>query len=136
MTSLTRFSPALTALPALVIGAGERAEIRFLEFFASTIRNPHTRRAYARAVTDFLTWCADAGVATDDTGYILTGPDLLHSGQRPPGWPLDRDPLGNAACLDGWMEWEPWFPDYAYLQWLKALHTETAARSASEGGER
>jgi hypothetical protein len=50
--------------------------------------------------------------------------------------PLDRDPLGGAACLDGWMEWEPWFPDYAYLQWLKALHGETAARDANEGGER
>jgi hypothetical protein len=42
--------------------AGERASIRFLEFFASAIRNPHTRRAYARAVGEFLAWCADAGV--------------------------------------------------------------------------
>ena len=51
-------------LPALIATAGERAGIRFLEFFASTIRNPHTRRAYARAVADFLTWCVDAGVAS------------------------------------------------------------------------
>ena len=51
-------------LPALVASAGERASIRFLEFFASTIRNPHTRRAYGRAVADFLTWCADQGVAS------------------------------------------------------------------------
>lgn len=49
-------------LPALVAAAGERAEIRFLEFFAANIRNPHTRRAYGRAVADFLAWCADAGV--------------------------------------------------------------------------
>lgn len=35
--------------PALVIAAGDRASVRFLEFFASAIRNPHTRRAYARA---------------------------------------------------------------------------------------
>ena len=58
---------ALTAgsqLPALVAAAGERAGIRFLEFFASTIRNPHTRRAYGRAVADFLSWCADQGVAS------------------------------------------------------------------------
>jgi site-specific recombinase XerD len=48
--------------PALVSAAGERAGVRFLEFFASAIRNPHTRRAYARAAGDFLTWCADAGV--------------------------------------------------------------------------
>lgn len=50
------------APPALVIAAGERAGIRFLEFFASAIRNPHTRRAYARSADDFLTWCAGVGV--------------------------------------------------------------------------
>src|SRR5476649_596586 len=49
-------------LPALVINAGKRAGIRFLEFFASTIRNPNTRRAYAHAVGEFLTWCAQVGV--------------------------------------------------------------------------
>jgi hypothetical protein len=49
-------------VPALVAAAGERASIRFLEFFAANIRNPHTRRAYARAAEEFLTWCADAGV--------------------------------------------------------------------------
>ena len=49
-------------LPALIAVAGERAGTRFLEFFAANIRNPHTRRAYARAVADFLAWCADAGV--------------------------------------------------------------------------
>jgi site-specific recombinase XerC len=50
--------------PVLVIAAGERASIRFLEFFASAIRNPHTRRAYARAAGDFLSWCASAGVTS------------------------------------------------------------------------
>jgi len=48
--------------PALVTAAGERAGIRFLEFFASAIRNPHTRRAYARAAGDFLSWCSVSGV--------------------------------------------------------------------------
>jgi site-specific recombinase XerD len=51
-------------LPALVINAGERASVRFLEFFASTIRNPNTRRAYAHAVGEFLAWCAQAGVVS------------------------------------------------------------------------
>jgi site-specific recombinase XerC len=50
--------------PALVMTAGERAGIRFLEFFASAIRNPHTRRAYARAAGDFFAWCAQAGVTS------------------------------------------------------------------------
>ena len=35
-------------MPALVAAAGKRAGMRFLEFFAASIRNPHTRRAYAR----------------------------------------------------------------------------------------
>jgi integrase len=49
-------------LPELVTAAGDRAGIRFLEFFAANIRNPHTRRAYARAADEFLAWCASVGV--------------------------------------------------------------------------
>jgi site-specific recombinase XerC len=60
------------AVPALVIAAGDRAGVRFLEFFASAIRNPHTRRAYARAAGDFLAWCAGAGVPS------ITGVQPLH----------------------------------------------------------
>jgi hypothetical protein len=56
--------PSLTGLnvPTLVAAAGERASMRFLEFFAANIRNPHTRRAYARAADEFLAWCAGVGV--------------------------------------------------------------------------
>jgi hypothetical protein len=57
--------PALVStppLPALVAAAGERASLRFLEFFAANIHNPHTRRAYYRAGEKFLAWCASAGV--------------------------------------------------------------------------
>ena len=49
-------------LPVLPTAAGERVGVRFLEFFAVNIRNPHTRRAYSRAVSDFLAWCEAAGV--------------------------------------------------------------------------
>jgi integrase len=50
------------AVPALVAAAGERASMRFLEFFSANIRNPHTRRAYYRAAEEFLGWCVIAGV--------------------------------------------------------------------------
>ncbi|MDN7182836.1 tyrosine-type recombinase/integrase [Caballeronia sp. SEWSISQ10-4 2] len=50
--------------PTLIAAAGERASVRFLEFFASNIRNPNTRRAYAHAVGEFLAWCAQAGVGS------------------------------------------------------------------------
>jgi site-specific recombinase XerD len=52
------------SLPALIAVAGERASLRFLEFFAGTIRNVHTRRAYGRAVSDFLAWCEVQGVTS------------------------------------------------------------------------
>lgn len=63
MNQIAPFAGA-ASVPALVGAAGERAGIRFLEFFASAIRNPHTRRAYARAASDFLTWCTGAGVTS------------------------------------------------------------------------
>ena len=49
---------------AIVASADQRAQLRFLDFFASNIRNPHTRRAYSRAVVDFLAWCEGLGVAS------------------------------------------------------------------------
>jgi site-specific recombinase XerD len=54
----------LTTVPTLVAAAGERASMRFREFFAANIRNPHTRRAYARAADEFLGWCASVGVSS------------------------------------------------------------------------
>ena len=46
-------------VPALIAAAGEHASLRFLEFFAGTIRNPHTRRAYSHAAAEFFVWCDD-----------------------------------------------------------------------------
>jgi site-specific recombinase XerD len=50
--------PSTFVYPSLIAAAGDRARLRFLEFFASNIRNRHTRRAYIRAVTEFFNWCA------------------------------------------------------------------------------
>ena len=46
-------------------------------------------------------WAGESGVAVDDRGFILTGPDLLHGGARPDGWPLDRDPLALETSVPG-----------------------------------
>ena len=44
-------------VPALLAGAGDRAALRFLEYFTVNIRNKNTRAAYGRAAADFLHWC-------------------------------------------------------------------------------
>jgi integrase/recombinase XerD len=49
-------------LPALIAGAGDRAALRFLEFFTVNIRNKNTRAAYARAAAVFLRWCEGQGI--------------------------------------------------------------------------
>ena len=52
----------LSHMPALIAASGESAALRFLEFFASNIRNRHTPLAYSRAVGNFLAWCEAHGV--------------------------------------------------------------------------
>ena len=52
--------------PALIAASGERAERRFWEFFTVTIRNPNTRRAYARAAAEFCAFLQDGGVGRLD----------------------------------------------------------------------
>jgi site-specific recombinase XerD len=44
-------------LPTL-FAPDESAAKRFIEFFTANIRNPNTRRAYARAASEFAAWCA------------------------------------------------------------------------------
>ena len=43
-------------LPALFAPDKDAAR-RFVEFFTANIRNPNTRRAYARAAVEFAAWC-------------------------------------------------------------------------------
>ena len=53
-------TPALADLniPAVFAAAGEQGAYRFIEFFTANIRNPHTRKAYWRAVQAFAEWCS------------------------------------------------------------------------------
>jgi thioredoxin reductase (NADPH) len=37
-------------------------------------------------------WAAEVGIACDEAGYLLTGPDLSTNGHPPENWTLDRDP--------------------------------------------
>ena len=51
-------------LPSLIIAAGDRASMRFIEFFTANIRNANTRRSYAKACEEFLAWCSFAGLSS------------------------------------------------------------------------
>ena len=53
-------------VPALIAALGDQAAWRYVEFFTANIRNPHTRRAYARGCARFLAWC-------DGRGLTLSG---------------------------------------------------------------
>jgi site-specific recombinase XerD len=61
---------AAANLPVLIRSAGQKASLRFIEFFAAEIRNPNTRRAYYRAVCDFFRWCEDFGLELERIGPV------------------------------------------------------------------
>lgn len=54
--------PANALVSSFLTASGAGAAKRFLEFFTANIRNPNTRKAYARAAGDFLHWCHGRGL--------------------------------------------------------------------------
>ena len=54
--------PGELAVPSPVMAEGERAAVRYVEFFTAQIRNPNTRTAYARAASAFFAWCDARGL--------------------------------------------------------------------------
>ncbi len=53
--------PGTRKLPALFTPTPDAAK-KFVEFFTANIRNPHTRKAYTWAVSEFATWCERHGM--------------------------------------------------------------------------
>jgi hypothetical protein len=71
-------------VPALIAAAGDQAGWRYIEFFTANIRNPHTRRAYARACSRFFAWCEDRGqslasIRPFDVATYIEGLQQQHS---------------------------------------------------------
>jgi len=94
--------PSVT-LPALVAAAGDRAGMRFLEFFAANIRNPHTRRAYTRAAEEFLAWCADAGVSSIAAVQPVHVATWIEAGTRELAAPSVKQRLAAIRHLFDWL---------------------------------
>ena len=94
---------AMPGLPALVLAAGEGAQLRFLEFFAASIRNAHTRRAYAGAVGEFLAWCEGRGVASITTIQPLHVAAYIEALTRSRAAPTAKLRLAAVRRLFDWL---------------------------------
>jgi site-specific recombinase XerD len=89
--------------PSLVAASAPRASYRFLEFFTANIRNRHTRRAYARAATEFFDWLAVKGVtqlAAIESIHVATYIEEL---QRARSAPTAKLRLAALRHLFDWM---------------------------------
>jgi Phage integrase, N-terminal SAM-like domain len=77
--------------------------MRFLEFFAANIRNPHTRRAYARAVEEFLDWCEAAGVPSIGAVQPVHVATWIEAGTRELAAPSVKQRLAAIRHLFDWL---------------------------------
>jgi integrase len=87
-TALDIIEP-VTGLPllAMIASAGERARLRFIDFFTAHIRNPNTRAADGVAVRAFFDWLAMNGiteVGAIRTHHVSTYIELLTHGYNAP----------------------------------------------------
>jgi site-specific recombinase XerD len=89
-------------VPALIADAGEPAAWRYIEFFTANIRNPNTRRAYARACRQFFAWCDDRGLTltTIRPFDVATYVELLQQRHSPPGV---KQQLAAVRMLFDWL---------------------------------
>ena len=103
MNQLAILPSSAFALPALVATADERAQRRFLEFFAVTIRNPHTRRAYGRSAGDFLEWCEARGVVSTAAVQPLHVAAWIEALGREASAPTVKQRLAGVRHLFDWL---------------------------------
>lgn len=88
-TSHTVLAVERTALPAIILSAGANARFGYREFFEASIENPHTRRAYRRAVDRLLAWCSQRDVPLDQISPWLIG-EYLGALTAGDGQPLSK----------------------------------------------
>src|SRR2546430_9451496 len=74
----TLASAGASGVPAVVLAAGKKAGLRFIEFFAANIRNPNTRRAYYRACSGFFSLCETRGLSLERIGPVHAAAYVEH----------------------------------------------------------
>jgi site-specific recombinase XerD len=77
--------------------------MRFLEFFGANIRNPHTRRAYARAAEEFRGWCASVGVRSIAAVQPVHVAIWIEAGTREMAAPSVKRRLAAIRHLFDWL---------------------------------
>ena len=82
-------------------GAPQAAE-RTVEFFTAQIRNPHTRAAYAAAVTRFFAWCDARGLALAQISPIAVA-TYIEEMQRGYRAPTIKQHLAAIRRLFDWL---------------------------------
>jgi site-specific recombinase XerD len=102
LTPTTTTDDELHLVPALIADAGDAAGWRYVEFFTANIRNPNTRRAYARACARFFAWC-------DGRGLTLTAirshdvANYIETVQRTHSAPGVKQQLAAVRMLFDWL---------------------------------
>lgn len=89
-------------IPTLIAEAGEHAAWRYIDFFTANVRNPNTRRAYARACVRFFAWCEDRGLTlTTIRSYdVATYIETLQQAHSAPGV---KQQLAAVRMLFDWL---------------------------------
>ena len=89
-------------VPVIIARAGDQAGWRYVEFFTANIRNPNTRRAYARACAEFFAWCEDRQLAltTIRPVHVATWVEQLQEKHSAPGV---KQQLAAVRMLFDWL---------------------------------
>ena len=94
---------ALNVVPALIADLGDEAAWRYVEFFTANIRNPHTRRAYARACSRFFAWCEERGLTLGRDPAASTSPPISRSCSKSISAPGVKQQLAAVRMLFDWL---------------------------------
>jgi integrase/recombinase XerD len=90
-------------LQAILAKSGAHATRRFVEFFTVTIRNPHTRAAYSRAVGEFLDWCESRAIDSLDQIEPVVVAAWIEKLQHTKSAPTVKQNLAAVRMLFDWL---------------------------------
>jgi len=95
----------ITVHPFTEVHRGEGSEhlerLQLMDVQSGQTREVQTSWLFIFIGAEPRTEWLDGVVIRDTRGFVVTGPDLLAGGKRPPGWPLPRDPYHLESSLPG-----------------------------------